>query len=90
MQTNIKRVLELLFGFVFDSINNFRWVYWSGRQDLNLRPHAPKARALPTALRPDTVKVVLGDSTKCVNNFSLWRAKSMLQIIAAVNISRPR
>lgn len=26
---------------------------WSGRQDSNLRPHAPKARALPTAPRPE-------------------------------------
>ncbi len=26
---------------------------WSGRHDSNVRPHAPKARALPTAPRPD-------------------------------------
>ena len=27
-------------------------VVWSAMQDLNLRPHAPKARALPAALHP--------------------------------------
>src|SRR5262249_6541683 len=26
---------------------------WSGRHDSNVRPHAPKARALPAAPRPD-------------------------------------
>ena len=28
---------------------------WSGWQGLNLRPHAPKARALPSAPHPDMV-----------------------------------
>ena len=31
-------------------------LYWSGRQDSNLRPQRPKRRALPTVPRPATVK----------------------------------
>ena len=27
--------------------------FWSGRQDLNLRPRGPEPRALPTELRPE-------------------------------------
>jgi hypothetical protein len=30
-----------------------RFPKWSGKQDLNLRPHAPKARAPPAELFPD-------------------------------------
>ncbi len=36
----------------------FRWLPWSGRSDSNRRPSAPKADALPTALRPGALLAV--------------------------------
>ncbi len=39
----------------------FKKPKWSGREDLNFQPHAPKARALPIALRPDLRKLYLWD-----------------------------
>lgn len=39
-------------------------VIWSGRQDSNLRRHAPKACALPTAPRPDCIWCGRPDSNR--------------------------
>ena len=41
---------------------------WSGRQDLNLRPHGPKPRALPTAPHPD---IAWEESSDLTSHF--WR-----------------
>src|SRR5690625_7544323 len=35
-----------------DEINDNKWERWSGRQDLNLRPHRPERCALPSYATP--------------------------------------
>lgn len=49
---------------------------WSGRQDSNLRPRAPKARDLPTDLRPG------GKSPPPGSNRGLWRMKPALYLLS--------
>ena len=39
------------------NIKKLEFASWSGRQDSNLRPSGPKPDALPTALRPENIKI---------------------------------
>ena len=45
---------------------------WSGREDLNLRPSAPKADALPGCATPRLVDILFNTELKSLQELWIW------------------